>query len=57
MGNRWRRARDGNFDDTMIYAELKRPTTERSIPAEHILREEAVEVLKKYKTMAGRAQY
>jgi guanine deaminase len=47
----------GNFDDTMIYAELKKPTTERSIPAEQILREEAVEVWKKYKNMPGRVQY
>ena len=47
----------GNFDDSMIYAELKKPTTQRSIPAEQILREEAVEVWKRYKNMAGRVQY
>jgi len=47
----------GNFDDSMIYAELKKPTTQRSIPAEQILREEAVEVWKSYKNMAGRVQY
>jgi len=47
----------GNFDDSMIYAELKKPTTERSIPAEQILRDEAVEVWKRYKTMPGRVQY
>ena len=47
----------GNFDDSMIYAELKKPTTQRSIPAEQILREEAVEVWKKYKNMPGRVQY
>jgi tRNA(Arg) A34 adenosine deaminase TadA len=47
----------GNFDDSMIYAELKKPTTERSIPAEQILRDEAVEVWKKYKNMPGRVQY
>jgi guanine deaminase len=47
----------GNFDDSMIYAELAKPTTERSIPAEQILREEAVEVWKAYKNMAGRVQY
>jgi guanine deaminase len=47
----------GNFDDSMIYAELKKPSTERSIPAEQILREEAVEVWKKYKNMPGRIQY
>jgi guanine deaminase len=47
----------GNFDDTMIYAELKKPTTQRSIPAEQILRDEAVEVWKKYKSMPGRVRY
>jgi len=47
----------GNFDDSMIYAELKKPSTERSIPAEQIMREEAVEVWKKYKNMSGRVQY
>ena len=47
----------GNFDDSMIYAELKKPTTQRSIPAEQILREEAVEVWKRYKNMPGRVQY
>ncbi len=47
----------GNFDDTMIYAELRKPAPERSIPAEQIMREEAVEVWKKYKNMAGRVQY
>ena len=47
----------GNFDDSMIYSELKKPSTERSIPAEQILREEAVEVWKKYKNMPGRIQY
>ena len=41
----------------MIYAELKKPSTERSIPAEQIMREEAVEVWKKYKNMSGRVQY
>jgi guanine deaminase len=47
----------GNFDDTMIYGELKKPTTERSIPAEQILRDEAVEIWKKYKEMPGKVQY
>ena len=47
----------GNFDDQMIYGELSKPSIERSIPAEQILREEAVEVWKKYKNMPGRVQY
>ena len=47
----------GNFDDSMIYTELKKTSTQHSIPAEQILRDEAVEVWKKYKTMTGRIQY
>jgi tRNA(Arg) A34 adenosine deaminase TadA len=47
----------GGFDDTLIYGELKKPATERSIPAEQILREEAVEVWKKYKDMPSRVRY
>jgi guanine deaminase len=47
----------GNFDDSMIFAQLRKPSTERSIPTEQIMREEAVEVWKKYKNMAGRVQY
>lgn len=47
----------GNFDDSAINTELKKPSTERSIPAEQILREEAVEVWKKYQNMPGRTQY
>jgi guanine deaminase len=47
----------GNFDDSMIYAELKKPTVERSIPAEQILRDEALEVWKQYAKMPGRVQY
>ena len=47
----------GDFDDTMIYAELKKPTTERTIPAEQIMREEAVEVWKKYQEMPGKTHY
>jgi hypothetical protein len=43
--------------DAMIYSELKEPSTQRSIPAEQMLREEAVEVWEQYKTMAGRFQY
>ena len=47
----------GDSDDAMIYSELKRPSTQRSIPVEQMLREEAVEVWEQYKTMAGRIQY
>ena len=41
----------------MIYGELKKPVAERSIPAEQIMRAEAVEVWEKYKTKADRVPY
>lgn len=47
----------GNFDDQMIYREVSKPSNERSLPAEQMLREEAVEVWKKYKNMPDRVQY
>jgi len=47
----------GNFDDSMIYAEIKKPVAERSIPIKQILRAEAVEVWKKYQKKADRIQY
>jgi guanine deaminase len=47
----------GNFDDSMIYSELKKPVGERSIPAEQIMQEEAVEVWKKYKSKPDRIPY
>lgn len=47
----------GDFDDTMIYAELKKPATDRSIPAQQIMRDEAVEVWKKYKAKPDKVHY
>jgi guanine deaminase len=47
----------GNFDDSMIYGELKKPVGERSIPAEQIMQDEAVEVWKKYKAKPDRVPY
>jgi tRNA(Arg) A34 adenosine deaminase TadA len=47
----------GNFDDSMIYAELKKPTAERSIPTRQMMRDEAVEVWKKYQKKSDRVQY
>ena len=47
----------GNFDDSMIYAELKKPTAERSIPTRQLMRDEAIEVWMKYKNKADRVQY
>ena len=47
----------GDFDDSMIYGELKKPVGERSVPAQQIMREEAVEVWKKYKAKSDRVPY
>jgi len=47
----------GDFDYSMIYGELKKPVGVRSIPAEQIMQEEAVEVWKKYKAKSDRVPY
>jgi tRNA(Arg) A34 adenosine deaminase TadA len=47
----------GDFDDTMIYRELAKPVAERSIPAQQIMQEEAVEVWKKYQRKPDRVPY
>jgi tRNA(Arg) A34 adenosine deaminase TadA len=47
----------GDFDDQMIYNELSKRSTERSIPATQMLRNEALEIWKKYQTLPGRVQY
>ncbi len=49
--------RYGNFDDSMIYGEVKKPVHERSIPTRQIMRAEAVEVWKKYEDKADRVPY
>jgi guanine deaminase len=47
----------GDFDDSMIYGELKKPVGDRSIPAQQIMQAEAVEVWKKYKAKPDRVPY
>lgn len=47
----------GDFDDSMIYGELKKPVGERSIPAQQILQNEAVEVWKKYQAKTDKVPY
>jgi guanine deaminase len=47
----------GDFDDSMIYRELAKPVNQRSVKCEQIMREEAVEVWKKYKAKADRVPY
>ncbi|MCJ2087674.1 nucleoside deaminase [Methylobacterium sp. E-005] len=47
----------GGFDDSMIYGELKKDVGDRSIPTQQMMREEAVEVWKKYAQKADRVPY
>jgi guanine deaminase len=47
----------GDFDDSMIYGELRKPVGARSITCVQIMQEEAVEVWKKYKNKADRVPY
>jgi guanine deaminase len=47
----------GNFDDSMIYDEIRKPADERSIRITQIMRAEAVEVWKKYQAKGDKVQY
>jgi guanine deaminase len=47
----------GGFDDSMIFAQLRQPTQNRSLPARQILRAEAVDIWKKYKEKPDRVAY
>ena len=47
----------GNFDDSMIYDEIRKPLAERAIPIRQIMRAEAVEVWKKYQAKEDTVQY
>lgn len=47
----------GDFDDSMIYRELKKPVGERSIPARQMMQAEAIEVWKKYQAKLDRVPY
>ena len=47
----------GDFDDSMIYGELRKPISERSITCVQIMQPEAVEVWKKYKNKSDRVPY
>ena len=47
----------GNFDDSMIYDEIRKPAGERAIAIKQIMRAEAVEVWKKYQAKEDKVQY
>ena len=47
----------GNFDDSMIYAEIRKPANERSMKLTQIMQPEAVEVWKEYSEKTDKIQY
>ena len=47
----------GNFDDSMIFAELRKAKEDRAIPLTQMMRDEAIAVWKKYREKADRVQY
>ncbi|SFV12218.1 tRNA(Arg) A34 adenosine deaminase TadA [Methylobacterium sp. 174MFSha1.1] len=49
--------RHGNFDDSMIYEEVRKPADQRKIPIRQIMRAEAIEVWKRYEAKTDRVPY
>ncbi len=49
--------RHGNFDDSMIYEEIRKPADQRKIPIRQIMRAEAIEVWKRYEAKSDRVPY
>lgn len=47
----------GNFDDSMIYEEIRKPMDQRSMKITQIMQPEAVEVWKEYAAKADKIQY
>lgn len=47
----------GNFDDSMIYDEIKKPVDQRSMSIKQIMQPEAVEVWKEYAAKSDKIQY
>jgi guanine deaminase len=47
----------GGFEDEDFMAELAKPEDKRQVPCFELLREEAVEVWKKYQTMPDNVHY
>lgn len=47
----------GDFDDRFIYKELALPVAKRKVPMTQMMREEAVEIWKKYKAKPDRVPY
>ncbi|HEY1259426.1 MAG TPA: nucleoside deaminase [Stellaceae bacterium] len=47
----------GGFDDTMIFAQLRHPTRERTLRAAQIMRAEAVAIWKQYQNKPDKVSY
>lgn len=47
----------GNFDDSFIYRELALPADQRKLPMRQVLRDEAVEIWKRYQAKPDRVPY
>lgn len=47
----------GNFDDADFLAELCKPLEERGLPCSGLMREEAVEIWKKFDAMPDKCHY
>ena len=45
----------GGFDDGLVYAEIRKPASERTIPRQQVMRAEAVEVWERYRAKQDRA--
>ncbi len=50
-------AASAGFDDTFIYEELKRPSSQRKIPMTQLLREESLAVFEAWKKKPDRIEY
>ncbi len=50
-------AKDAGFDDSFIYSEIKKPFDRRNIPTIQMMRDEAYEILKKWKEKEDKIQY
>lgn len=47
----------GNFDDSMIYSEIRKPADQRTMKITQIMQPEAVEVWKEYAAKTDKVQY
>jgi tRNA(Arg) A34 adenosine deaminase TadA len=56
-GNTAADAADAGFDDSFLYAEMKKPMHERSMPVERLLGDAAMESFQAWKQQANKVEY